>query len=412
MWSLPLLFFGFQFILRLFPGLVMPDFLAKYHITATDFGLFASLYYLGYAGMQIPIAILLDKFGPRLIICLSALLCGLACILTTQSDLWILALLSRFLIGIGSVVGFLGTSKIISNWFSSQQYGRLVGFTFSFGLLGAIYGGKPVSLLIEKMGFESVLFVLGCVSIFISLFVCLLLKNKQTHEKKTQSVISTLKFVLTKPSIIVLAISSLMMVGSLEGFADVWGVPYLMAARSLSKPDAAGIVSYIFIGMLFGGPILTYFADKFRSDYKVIFACGLLMAVLLSYFLYCNEGLSLYAMKTLMFVIGILCCYQVLVFAVGSKLVSPGYLGVTIAFLNCINMLGGLFFHRTIGILMDSLSDTHLMNGIVVYEANTFVLALIIVPLCSVVGAIGILFSQYQLKKEQLKIVPLEYNQG
>src|SRR3990167_6188382 len=88
MWLFPLTFFGYQFILRLYPGLVLGDLMAKYHINASDFGYFAALYYVGYAGMQIPMALLLDRFGARFVISFSAFLCGFAILLQQYTDTW------------------------------------------------------------------------------------------------------------------------------------------------------------------------------------------------------------------------------------------------------------------------------------------------------------------------------------
>lgn len=54
MWFLPLLFFTGQFVLRLWPGLMMQDIMQQFKIDAVEFGLLASAYYYGYALMQIP----------------------------------------------------------------------------------------------------------------------------------------------------------------------------------------------------------------------------------------------------------------------------------------------------------------------------------------------------------------------
>ena len=82
------------------------------------------------------------------------------------------------------------------------------------------------------------------------------------------------KSLLSSPIIWLLSFGNLLMVGSLEGFADVWGVPYLTKAYGLEKGEAAGLVSFIFVGMLFGGPLLAYFAKK-AGHYAIIAACGL-----------------------------------------------------------------------------------------------------------------------------------------
>lgn len=387
MWLFPMVFFGFQFILRLFPGLILNEFMEKYAITATDFGLFASLYYLGYAGMQIPLAICLDKFGPRKVVSLSILICGLATWLFVIIPSWPIALLSRFLIGAASVVGFLGASKVISLWFAPEKYARLVGLTFSFGLLGAVYGGRPISHWITTLGWENVCLLLGGAAISLACLCYLFLRDGKNEQIESQPVITSLKTLMSNKSILILALANLFMVGSLEGFADVWGVSYLMTARDLTKLEASGFTSFIFIGMLFGGPVLAFFAEKFNADYLVTMVCGILMSLLLFSILLMPDSFSNAGLKAALFLVGILCCYQVIIFAIGAKWVSSALVGITIAFLNCINMLGGSFFHTTIGYLMD-LSGPG-------YTIETYTFALMVIPIASMVGALLVGVSRF-----------------
>src|SRR3990172_8928302 len=90
MWFLATSFFAYQFIMRVFTGLCVPEIMSKFHIDATEFGLLSSLYYYGYADMQIPVAYLLDRFGPRLVISLSCLLCSAATFLFYGTENWTL----------------------------------------------------------------------------------------------------------------------------------------------------------------------------------------------------------------------------------------------------------------------------------------------------------------------------------
>ncbi len=386
MWVFPLAFFTYQFILRLWPSLMMQQIMLQFQIDATGFGFLASIYYYGYAGMQLPIAVLLDRYGARYVVCLCAITCGLATLLFTYTTNWHLALLSRFLVGAGSAAGFLATSKVISQWFGRQYYARMVGFSFTVGLLGAIYGGKPVSLLVENFVWQSVASVLAFVGIGIGLFTVLFLKSNNNEEKKENSVcLKDFGVLLKSPAIWLLAISTLLMVGPLEGFSDVWGLNYLMVATNLSKSDAAGIVSLVPVGMLFGGPLLVAVSKRF-GNYTVITGCSVGMASAFLYLLYGGDLSNTYILSVMLLGIGILCCYQVLVFASGSELVTPAMLGVTIAFLNCINMLGGSFFHSTIGWAMDMFWTGLTDNSIRQYTVESYQKALLIIPLAAAIG--------------------------
>ena len=377
MWVFPLSFFTYQFILRLWPSLMMQQIMQQFQIDATGFGLLASIYYYGYAGMQIPIAILLDRYGARYVVCICAVTCGLATLLFTYTTNWQLALLSRFLVGAGSAAGFLATSKVISQWFGREYYARMVGFSFTVGLLGAIYGGKPVSLMVENLGWQQVAYTLALISLGIGLLTLTFLKNNISKSESTVC-FKDFRKLLRSPTIWLLGVANLLMVGPLEGFADVWGVNYLMASVGLSKSNAAGIVSFIFVGMLFGGPLLAAIAKRF-GNYSVITGCSIGMVIAFLYLLLGAKLSNFYIFSALFFVVGILCCYQVLVFAAGSELVTPAMLGVTIAFLNCINMLGGSFFHSTIGLSMDCFWTGLIDNGIKQYAVESYQKSLMII---------------------------------
>ncbi len=408
MWVFPLSFFTYQFILRLWPSLMMQQIMQQFQIDATGFGFLASVYYYGYAGMQLPIAVLLERFSARYVVCICAVVCGLATLLFTYTDNWILALLSRFLVGAGSAAGFLATSKVISQWFGREYYARMVGFSFTVGLLGAIYGGKPVSLLVENFGWQQVAFVLAFVSIGIGVLTLLFLKTSAIAiEDKSSFCLKDFRNLLSSPIIWLLAISNLLMVGPLEGFADVWGVNYLMQAMTIAKADAAGFVSYIFVGMLFGGPLLAAWAKRV-GNYMVITLCSVGMVLAFLGLLFSNTFFNPYSLSILFFGVGILCCYQVLVFATGSELVSPAMLGITIAFLNCINMLGGSFFHSSIGWAMDLFWTGGMADGIRTYTIHSYQKALLIIPVAAAVGGIIVAFVGWRSRKLKLSDLPLQ----
>lgn len=400
MWGFTTLFFAYQFIMRLAPGLVMPELMQKFQVDATDYGLFASMYYFAYSGMQIPVALLLDRFGPRLVIAACVFACSLGTLLLVFTNYWGLALLSRFLIGAGSAAGFLGTSKIISVWFPEKLYTKMVGLTFTFGLLGAVYGGKPVGSLIAQFGWMDVLTWVGLVGLGLSVVIAMIVKNpsatkvvdsKDTDVEKNLSVFNNLKTIVFNKNILLIALANFLMVGSLEGFADVWGVPYLMSTHGMLKENAAQVVSMVFVGMLFGGPVLAYCAGLLRSNYWVTSAAGLFMGLIFVTLLSFNAQLDISLLYGLLFAAGIFCCYQVLIFSIGVNLVPKQSANLTVAFLNCVNMLGGSFFHSSIGHCMDFFWNGTMENGIRVYDSSTYTYALSVVPITALLGSLLIL---------------------
>jgi len=269
----------------------------------------------------------------------------------------------------------------------------MFGLTNTVGLLGAVYGGRPVSHLITLYGWENVLLTIGGAGLVLTCLILTVVKPyKPPSFQESLSLIKNFRSLFSMPILFLMALGNLLMVGPLEGFADVWGVPYLMEVCSLGKADASFITSLIFTGMIMGGPILAYLSEKLKAPYLIIASCGILMAALFAIMLLSHGNLSYVAISVMMFFVGILCCYQVLIFSMGASSVSPETRNVAIAFLNCINMLGGVFFHTVIGSLMDTFWTGKVLENQRVYEAVSYEYAIWVVPMAAFLGGIVFLF--------------------
>ncbi|MBN8828161.1 MAG: MFS transporter [Sphingobacteriia bacterium] len=404
MWFFAVFFFAYQFIMRLAPGLVINDLITQYQITATSFGIFSAIYYIGYAGAQLPTAYLLEKFKTKYIIGIFCIIASIGTYILSYTTSFSTALVGRLMIGIGSAAGFLGVSKVVATYFPEKLYARLIGFSFTIGIFGAVYGGKPVNSLIETFNYNKVFFLIAAIGTLIALTILLFGDNRKANyldSKKDSNLIEELFIILKNKRIVLIAIANLLMVGSLEGFADVWGISFLTKAFDISKGDAATVISYIFIGMLFGGPALAFISEKYFSKTLVIFLCGLLTCILfLGLIIFPN--LSFYLLCALMFINGILCCYQVLIFALGTEIVKNEYKSIAIAFLNCVNMLGGIFFHTLIGLTLDHFWQGDISNNVKLYSLYEYKIAIAIIPISSIIGGMLVIYSG--LKKDSKKI--------
>lgn len=389
MWLIPLLFFAYQFILRLWPSLTMQEIMAKFSIDATQFGILSAMYYIGYAGMQIPVAILLDRFSVKAIISLFMVIGSVSSFIFTTTDSWTLALVGRFLVGFASSIGFLGTAKVISLWFPKSQYGYMIGLTFSFGLLGAVYGGYPLNFMIETLGSTGTGKIISAVGILLSLLSFAFLSHppQSAHESSDYFTLQDFKEVIRNPAIITLSIINFLMVGALEGFADIWGVQFIMTSYHIPKDTSAALVTMIYLGMLFGGPLLARVSQRIGGPY-VILISGIAITFLFILILFQCSLLTPFILRICLFLVGIFCCYQVVIFATSEAYVKSSVLGLSVAFLNCINMLGGSFFHSVIGRLMDIFWDHTLQNGCPLYTPQNYKVALSIIPIAALMGGL------------------------
>ncbi len=402
LWSLTNLFFAFQFILRLSAGILREDIMQRFNIDAASFGTLAGYYYLGYAGAQLPLGIMLDRLSFRFVTSCSIAASAIGTMLFVTTDNWDILLFARFLIGVGSGVAFLSITKVIKTYFDEKNHSMLIGLSFSFGLTGAVFGSTPMKLMFENFGYDYTFNILAIIGFFLAFMMLIFgkLKNKESHDSVSEIIKSIFNLMLN-PTVILIGISGGLMVGALEGFADVWAIAFFNQIFGMSATDSTTITSFVFIGMLFGGPILALLSNVLKSANFTIFLTGIL-TILVFLILFHMPPLSLYMSAILMFFLGILCCYQVLVFTVVSNQVQASSASLAIAITQCINMSFGHFFHTKIGDLFQSNWNGSVnANGNAIYSAENFIHSLSIIPVCCFIGMLG--FAFLAIKNRKLK---------
>jgi hypothetical protein len=103
-----------------------------------------------------------------------------------------------------------------------------------------------------------------------------------------------------------------------------------------------------------------------------------------------------------MIFLGVLCCYQVIVFTKVSGLVDKKVTGLAIAVTNCINMSFGSLFHTIISYLMQSGTLIEMEGEALRYGYSTFIISLSVIPLACFIGQIGFLAVGYTYRSKKL----------
>src|SRR5580700_10807591 len=100
--TIGMLFYCYNYFLRVSPSVMQTDLMQGLHITAYQFGNLAAFYYYAYTPMQIPVGMLYDRFGTRLMQFLACLTVVLGVFIFISADNLATASLGRFFIGLGS----------------------------------------------------------------------------------------------------------------------------------------------------------------------------------------------------------------------------------------------------------------------------------------------------------------------
>lgn len=380
MWAIASIFYAYQYILRVMPNITMHDIMSKYHIDPSVFGQFSGIYYIGYSLIHLPLGLLLDRFGPKKIMPLFMMLTVIGMSPLIFTDIWFYPIIGRMLIGIGSSSAILGVFKIIRMTFAEEKFTWMLSLSVTIGLLGGIYGGVPVHFLRESFGFEQVVMFLMAGGAILS-FIAYLILPPYEPQQKSSSVVKDLKVVFSNKKVIAICILAGLMVGPLEGFADVWGTTFLKTVYGLDEAIAAGLPSMIYFGMCIGGPALSLLAER-TSPLFVILSCATVMGLVFAAFLMTTPSVTL--LTALLFLVGMLCAYQILAIAHASTYVAPEAAGLTSAVANMIIMTFGYFFHAVIGKVVGLFGGTDIS-----ITADALIYGVSVIPMALAIGALG-----------------------
>lgn len=381
-WLIASIFYAYQYILRVMPNIMLTDIMHQFNIDAAVFGQFSGAYYIGYCVMHLPIGIMLDRYGPRKIMSICILFTVVGLLPIIYADNWLYPIIGRVLIGMGSSAAILGTFKIVRMAFREKYFTRMLSFSVTIGLIGAIYGGVPVSYLCDSYGHKAVIEIFALFGVvFAFLTYCLVPEIESSHQT---TVLTDIKTVFTNTKVILICCLAGLMVGPMEGFADAWGSEFLKKVYGFDSQTANSLTSLIYIGMCFA-PILSRVAEK--TGYYVGTITGAGVVMLLAFILLIAGILDLKTITISFFMVGICCAYQILAIYKASTYLPENVAGLTTAVANMIIMSFGYIFHSVIGAIIKSYST----SGAV----DSFSYGISVIPITLLIGTIGFSLISY-----------------
>jgi sugar phosphate permease len=134
-----------SFMHRTAPAAIAGELSQAFQITGAALGALAATYFYVYTLLQIPVGVLADTLGPRVIVTAGAFVAGVGSLLFGMAPAWEIAAIGRTLVGVGVAVTFVSLLKVCANWFPADRFATLNGVTLLAGNLGAVVAGAPLA---------------------------------------------------------------------------------------------------------------------------------------------------------------------------------------------------------------------------------------------------------------------------
>ncbi|MBL8692379.1 MAG: MFS transporter [Rhodospirillaceae bacterium] len=165
-------------LLRSVNAVVAPDLVRDLGLSASGLGLLTAAYFFTYAAMQLPVGLLLDRFGPRRTQSGLFLFSAIGCLGFAVSQDELSLTLSRALIGLGLAGGLMTGFKTVALWFPRDKVAMGNGCYMAVGGLGAVLAATPSSLLVQEIGWRPAFVLFGALTFATAALIYLVVPER------------------------------------------------------------------------------------------------------------------------------------------------------------------------------------------------------------------------------------------
>ena len=391
-WFFCALFFFYAFILRVAPAVMVEELMREFTVGAAILGYLSATYLYIYAALQIPLGLVVDKYGLRGVVAGACAVCGIGSIVFSLAENVYVAYLGRGLVGAGAAFSFVGALNMAARWFPSR-FAVLGGWAQMMGSVGGFVGQAPLSMAVAAFGWRSCNLSLGAGGIFLAVLLLFTVRDpkKNGNSNDNLSIWLGLKYVCTNSQTWLATLAAAGLTGTLLAFGGLWGVPYLMAAREIDKPSAASFISIIFIGWAVGAPFFGWLSDRIGKR-RVLLLCGTAGAALTISTIIVFPKLSTILIIPVLTLKGFFSASMILGFALAKENNPAESGGVALGLINTFVVGSGAILQPVVGVLLDYTWSGQTSGGVRIFDVEAFQVSMAILPLICLLSFVSAFF--------------------
>lgn len=257
-----------SYLFRSVNAVVAPNLVADIGLTAAELGLLTSAYLFAFALFQLPLGVLLDRFGPRRV--QAALLCcaALGSLLFSFGHDVVVLSAARALIGLGFAGGLMSGFKAVVLWVPEPRRALANACVMSFGALGILVATVPVELAVQGLGWRGVFVGLAAMTSAVAVLLFLVVPEapRRTSGESLKTQIGFLARIYRDPVFWRLAPLLATGAGSHIAVQTLWAGPWF---RDLLGLDRSGVANHLMamavaflVGILFSGALADWFGRR------------------------------------------------------------------------------------------------------------------------------------------------------
>lgn len=377
------LFFFYEFIQGNMFASIADNIMRDFHIQADKMAFLSSIYYLSNVIFLFIAGMLLDRFSSKKTIMMAMLLCVISTFVLAHAETFSVALICRFVTGIGSAFCFLGPIRIASRWFPPQRMAMVTGAIVTMAMTGGMLSQYPLTKLVDAVGWRDALMQVGWLGAAMLVFMNFGIVEKPSDDQNSSS-ISESWFMIAKKTYfnfqtVRAALYTSLMNMAIAVFGAMMGTLYLVQKMGIPKDTAAAINTFLFFGAIIGGPFIGWCSD--RMGLRLLPMRVGVVASLITMLAVLFLPVSVFVMKILFFLLGFFTSAQVISYALVAESSSPAITATAVSVVSILTQGGYVVYQNLFGKILISFGDVKMVDGVPVYSLADYQYAAIILPI-------------------------------
>jgi predicted MFS family arabinose efflux permease len=256
----------FSYFLRNTNAVIAQDLSRDLSLGAAQLGLLTSAYLASFSLAQLPLGVLLDRFGPRRVEASLLLIAAAGCFLFALADQLLVLMSARALIGLGMSACLMASFATFARAFAPERQASLNAAVMVAGSLGALVASTPLVMLNASIGWRGTFVLMGVIALAVSGVIASTPERASAPTGASFAAqMRALRAIFTSRVFWCFAPQGITLVGGFTALQSLWAVPFLMATSGQTQRQAADAMGLMALGMLLGFLALALSAQRLQA---------------------------------------------------------------------------------------------------------------------------------------------------